>query len=256
MIGFSAHIIYFFSLLLKQVKLYMYILTWHSLTEVLHRLIVLLAYAGLERKSRYCDHGSQHWNMRLWHIIVCTSGCCYVVTCIWICKKYICVTLLWSWFLTKWLFLISCYKVLDSNSIMFGTISLKQNTELVHCNRSLIITVHICIMWRCHINNKKSQSNLGRATFPPLMAENNYATVPIGYNWMLNIYPQNCPFPFDDLHPNLIHPSLDRPHLIPQTASRSNQLFFHNSPAVPTGGIGNKSVPAPAYALLIVQRCS
>ena len=24
--------------------------------------------------------------------------------------------------------------------------------------------------------------------------------------------PQNCPFPFDDLHPHLLHPSLDRSH--------------------------------------------
>ena len=31
-------------------------------------------------------------------------------------------------------------------------------------------------------------------------------------------------------HPHLIHPSLDWVHLLPQTACRSNQLFFHNSP--------------------------
>jgi len=31
------------------------------------------------------------------------------------------------------------------------------------------------------------------------------------------------------LNSNLIHPSLDRPHSKPQTASRSNQLFVHNS---------------------------
>jgi len=45
---------------------------------------------------------------------------------------------------------------------------------------------------------------------------------------MPHIYPQNCPFSFYD-HPHLIHPSLDRPQSPPQTASRSNQLFFHNS---------------------------
>ena len=33
--------------------------------------------------------------------------------------------------------------------------------------------------------------------------------VPIGYNGTPQIHPQNCPF--DDHHPHLIHPSLDRP---------------------------------------------
>jgi len=52
---------------------------------------------------------------------------------------------------------------------------------------------------------------------------------PIGYNGMPQIHPQNCPFPFNNHHPYLIHPSLDRPHSPPQTASRSNQLFCHNT---------------------------
>jgi len=34
--------------------------------------------------------------------------------------------------------------------------------------------------------------------------------VPIG--WMSQIHPLNCPFPFDDRHSHLIHPSLDWPH--------------------------------------------
>jgi len=38
-----------------------------------------------------------------------------------------------------------------------------------------------------------------------------------------------CPFHFGDLHLHLIHPSFDRPHSPPHTASTSNQLFFHNS---------------------------
>jgi len=37
---------------------------------------------------------------------------------------------------------------------------------------------------------------------------------------MLHIYlPPNCPFPFDDLHLNLVHPSLDRPHSPPKLHS-------------------------------------
>jgi len=38
------------------------------------------------------------------------------------------------------------------------------------------------------------------------------------------------PILLGDLYPHLIHPSLDRPHSPPQTASRSKQPFFHNSP--------------------------
>ena len=40
----------------------------------------------------------------------------------------------------------------------------------------------------------------------------------------------NCPFPFDDHHPHLIHPSLNRPHspTIP-TASGSIQPFCHST---------------------------
>jgi len=52
---------------------------------------------------------------------------------------------------------------------------------------------------------------------------------PIGYNGTSEIYPQNCPFPFDDHHQILIHPFLDRPHSPPQTASKSNQPFRHSS---------------------------
>jgi len=40
-----------------------------------------------------------------------------------------------------------------------------------------------------HNNNKKSQSNLGKAVLPPLMAENNYST-------KSHIYPKTVPSPF------------------------------------------------------------
>ena len=59
-----------------------------------------------------------------------------------------------------------------------------------------------------HRVNKKSESNLGKAASPSLTAENNYA---IGYNGMPLVYPQICPFPFDDLHSYLIHPSSTDP---------------------------------------------
>jgi len=42
-------------------------------------------------------------------------------------------------------------------------------------------------------------------------------------------FTQNCPFPFDDNHPHLIYPSLDRPHSPRQTASESNQPFCHST---------------------------
>ena len=64
-----------------------------------------------------------------------------------------------------------------------------------------------------------------------------------------------CLFPFDDLHPHLIHLSLYGPYSPSQTAPRSNQPFFHNSPTGstdrptetdrPTDGIGDKSVANP-----------
>jgi len=45
--------------------------------------------------------------------------------------------------------------------------------------------------------------------------------VPIGYNGM----PQNCPFPFDDNHPHLIHPSFDRTHSPPKRHPDSLSRF-------------------------------
>jgi len=63
---------------------------------------------------------------------------------------------------------------------------------------------------------------------------------------------QNCHFPFDDLHPHLMHPSFDRPHSSPQTASIFNQSFFHNfthetdrQTDTPTDGLGDHSVQHP-----------
>jgi len=52
---------------------------------------------------------------------------------------------------------------------------------------------------------------------------------PTGYNGTPQLHPQNCPFPFDDNHPHIIHPFLDRPHSPPLTASGSNQPFCHST---------------------------
>jgi len=73
----------------------------------------------------------------------------------------------------------------------------------------------------CHKHkNKKSQSNLGRAASPPVTAENNYATKSPLVTMGCPIYPKTA-LPFDDLHSNLIHPSLDRPH--------SNGILIHSA---------------------------
>jgi len=49
------------------------------------------------------------------------------------------------------------------------------------------------------------------------------------YDGTPEIHPQNCPFPFDDHHQNLIHPYQVRPHSPPQMASGSNRPFCHNT---------------------------
>jgi len=56
----------------------------------------------------------------------------------------------------------------------------------------------------------------------------------LGNNGMPQIHLQNCPFPFDNHHPNLMYPSLNRPHSPPETASRSNQPFCHSTLSGPT----------------------
>jgi len=53
--------------------------------------------------------------------------------------------------------------------------------------------------------------------------------VPTCYNGMPHTYPQNCRFPFDDHHPHLTHPSLDRPHSPLKTAFGSIQPFCHST---------------------------
>jgi len=52
---------------------------------------------------------------------------------------------------------------------------------------------------------------------------------PTGHNGTPQVHPKICPFPFDDHHSHLIHPSRDRPLSPPQTTSGSNQPFCHSS---------------------------
>jgi len=63
-----------------------------------------------------------------------------------------------------------------------------------------------------------------KETSPPKVTWEESVAVFIGYNGCSK-FTLNCPFPFDDHHPHLIHTSLDRPHSPPQTASGSNQPF-------------------------------
>jgi len=58
--------------------------------------------------------------------------------------------------------------------------------------------------------------------------------VPTGYNGMPLTIPQNCLFHWGDLHCCLLASSLDPADPPTQTASRSNQLSFHNPPDRPT----------------------
>jgi len=53
--------------------------------------------------------------------------------------------------------------------------------------------------------------------------------VPTDYNRMPQIHPQNCPYPSDNNHLHLIHPSLNQPHSPPQMASGSTQPFCHST---------------------------
>ena len=76
-----------------------------------------------------------------------------------------------------------------------------------------------------------AQSNLGRPA----------SQSPHWLQWDAPNSPPKLHLPFDDHHPHLIHPSLDRPHAPPQTASGSNQQFCHNTLCGQTDGPGSKS---------------
>ena len=60
--------------------------------------------------------------------------------------------------------------------------------------------------------------------------------IPILYYGTALSPPQNCPFPWGDPDPHLIHGDCGPPHPTCQTASRSVQPFCHNSSAWPTDG--------------------
>jgi len=111
-------------------------------------------------------------------------------------------------------------------------------------NNKLILTRNPRVIWkepRRHLSRQRMDSPAACAM--PTALSRQYATstsqyhidarafakschkVPIGYNGMHHIYPQNCPFCFDDFHPS----TTPIPRLTPltiQTATRSNQPFF------------------------------
>jgi len=108
---------------------------------------------------------------------------------------------------------------------------------------------------------------LGRSHSPPQMAPlYNYATkfpLVTTYNGRPTFTPKNCPFPWGRSPPQLLASSLDAANLPPQTASRYNQPFYHNTPDRQTDtqthrltdGLGDVTCtksPRPAYALLIM----
>ena len=81
--------------------------------------------------------------------------------------------------------------------------------------------------------------------------------VPIGYKGTPQIHPKNCPFPLDDYHPPLIHPSIDRPQSPFQTASGSNQPFCHSTLSgqtdQPTDGIGGRCTPLALMVDILIE---
>jgi len=70
--------------------------------------------------------------------------------------------------------------------------------------------------------------------------------------WDASHLPQNCPFPFDDLHPSQLTP-LTTPNgiqiqstILPQYTLQTDRQTYR-----PTDGLGDRPVPKPAYALCI-----
>jgi len=85
-----------------------------------------------------------------------------------------------------------------------------------HCIFNVYCMTHVQFK-----SNKKSQSNLGRATSAPLMAENNHTTVPIGYNGMPTFTPKTAPSPSTISTPNGIQ---IQSAILPQSTHRTDRL--------------------------------
>jgi len=92
------------------------------------------------------------------------------------------------------------------------------NNPKIHVDLHLI---HECLGWP---HTTPNDSSIGARTSTQLCNKR-----PTDYNGTSQIHPINCPFSFDDHHPQPVHPSLDQPHSPPQTASKSNQplLLLH-----------------------------
>jgi len=63
-----------------------------------------------------------------------------------------------------------------------------------------------------------------------------------------------CPFSFDIHHPHLIHPSLDRPHLLSQTASGSNQSFYYSTLSGHTDKQTDRQTDRPTVGIGVGER--
>jgi len=75
------------------------------------------------------------------------------------------------------------------------------------------------------LKNKFSKSNCVRARRSRTTTQQS----PQRLQWDATNSPPNCLFPLDDHHSHIIHPSFDRTHSLPQTASGSVQPFCHFS---------------------------
>jgi len=83
------------------------------------------------------------------------------------------------------------------------------------------------------LTQQQIQNTFGKSRIATPHAGNNYATEsPLVTIWCPTFISKTVPLP-STITTNLIHPFLVRPSP-PQTASRSNQPFFLNSPTWPT----------------------
>jgi len=98
--------------------------------------------------------------------------------------------------------------------------------------------------------NKKSQSNLGRAASSPLTSENKNATKSPLVTMGCPTFTPKLPLPLRRCSAPSNTP-IPRPTGI-QIQSAIFPQFTHRQTDRPTGGLGDNSVPTPTHALLIV----
>ena len=106
------------------------------------------------------------------------------------------------------------------------------------------LRIEIRLMRFFGVNWWREHSTFSSSLCPSLSVNTiiKYSTSPVQCNmrraasqsphWLQWDAPNSTPklsIPFDDNHPNIIHPSVDRPHSPFQTSSRSTQPFYHNT---------------------------